>query len=250
MKTDELVQLAKDSIVKADSLLSELVNKKVIVSSEGKDLKLQADIEIDKLISTNLIEKSLFSVLSEEQGFQLNPKANVNHNYRWIVDPLDGSVNFLRGIDGYAVSVALWKDNDPIFGVVFDYVKKDLYVGIVGENATLNGTTITTSNIKNSCEGILATGFPVKDKLNDSNYKERMTLFSKFKKIRMFGTAVISIVLVASGKVDAYYESSIRIWDVAGPLAILKAAGGEYKIRQLDDNTTYEVFANNGLVNV
>ncbi|MBT4827809.1 MAG: hypothetical protein HON82_04480 [Candidatus Marinimicrobia bacterium] len=100
-----------------------------------------------------------------------------------------------------------------------------MYVGIVGENATLNGTTITTSNIKNSCEGILATGFPVKDKLNDSNYKERMTLFSKFKKIRMFGTAVISIVLVASGKVDAYYESSIRIWDVAGPLAILKAAG-------------------------
>lgn len=221
--------IAIEAATKAGDFLREKRNINVD-SSEGKDLKLSSDKESEKIIIEILAQTGL-PILSEEAGL-----VDGEGSRYWIIDPLDGSVNYFRGIDEYCcVSIALWEDGVPVLGVVNRFMRNEVYVGEVGNGATLNGNEIHTSDSKRTSSSIMASGFPVKRSYDSQSLTGFVSRVQNFKKVRMFGAAAVSGVFVASGKVDAYFEEEIMLWDVAGATAITKAAGGACELELLDD---------------
>lgn len=213
-------------------------------SSIDKDIKLQADVASEKIIIDELSGLSPYSILSEESGFINRDKAE---GYRWIVDPLDGSLNYFRGIDINGVSIGLWKGNTPVLGVIFDFIHNNLYAGVAGENhAWCNDIPINVSSVTEKRDSIITTGFPVYSNFEQAALLGFVNDVQQYKKVRLFGSAAISLAHVAKGSVEAYREDNIAIWDVAAGLAIVLAAGGSAVYTQGKGPDYLNVFASNG----
>ncbi|EAI7420024.1 inositol monophosphatase, partial [Campylobacter jejuni] len=140
----------------------------------------------------------------------------------WIVDPLDGSLNFSQDIPICCVSVALYKGNEPILGVVYDFYRDEMFSGLVGIGTWLNNKKISVLNIKkDKKQAVLATGFSTYMNYSRSELEKFITHIQEFKKIRLLGSAALSLAYVACGRVDAYYEKDIAFWDVAAGMALI-----------------------------
>lgn len=218
-----LVARAEEAAKVAGQIIN--TSKVEIFSSIGKDVKINVDKKAHKVI-LEILKKSDIPILSEEDD-----KHNFNMDLKWVVDPLDGSINFLRGIPFCAISIGLIKDGVPLLGVVYDFNREEMFSGIVGVGATLNGEEITISNIRKSEEAIIATGFPSYTDFSKGALEKYISLIQKFKKVRLLGSAALSLAYVACGRMDAYYERDIKIWDVVAGLALVAAAGGTYDMK-------------------
>ena len=210
----------------------------------GKEVKLIADRELNSVMLQKLKKLSSFNILSEE-----NDEKVLNQNdYNWILDPLDGSFNYLRGIPLYCISLGLWMGNEPILGVIYDLTQDDIYHGIIGENAYKNKIKISVSRVNISSDAVLCTGFPVNYSYSKDNVNNFVINVQNYKKIRLFGSAAMSLSFVACGRVDAYIEDDIMIWDVAAGIAIVKAAGGQVNFTNGRLNNSLIVRATNNFL--
>lgn len=237
-KKEYYKNLLKKTIItakQAGKFLKEAKSIKIL-SDKNRDIKLNVDLKSEKIIFKKL--SKYYPILSEESGGVL-----LKHGPIWIVDPLDGTVNYQRKIPLNCISIALWDQKKPVLGVVYDFIRNELFSGIVGCGAKLNEKKITVSKIKKRSQSIIFTGFPVKFNLKNMYIKKFISLLLSYKKIRLIGSAALSLSYVASGRAEAYYERGIKIWDVAAGLAIIKAAGGSYKIKKLKNSL--DVFAGN-----
>ncbi len=194
----------------------------------GREIKIAADTILESLLLNRLLPSGL-SVLSEETG--LISQGN-GGPLRWIVDPLDGSVNYLKGIGPSAISVALWAGATPLFGVVFRLDEQSLAWGGRGVGAWVDGNAIRISSRSGLDQAILCTGIPARFRAHDASLAADYFLkISRFAKVRMVGSAACSLLMVARGAVDAYFEDQIMIWDIAAGLAIVQGAGGNFWIQ-------------------
>lgn len=210
----------------------------------GKEVKLIADRELNSVMLQKLKKLSSFNILSEE-----NDEKVLNQNdYNWILDPLDGSFNYLRGIPIYCISLGLWKGLEPVLGVIYDLTQDDIYHGIIGENAYKNKIKISVSSVNISSDAVLCTGFPVNYSYSKDNVINFVNSVKNYKKIRLLGSAAMSLSFVASGVVDAYIEENIMIWDVAAGIAIVKAAGGQVNFTNGRLNNSLIVRAKNNFL--
>jgi len=220
------MNLAEEAAKKAGRYLGGHVHdRKRVLREEGRETHFQFDREAEDIIVDALRKASDYGILTEERG--VIDAAAGDSDYFWIVDPLDGSINYSEGIPLSCVSVSLWKKARPLLGVIYDFNRDHLYAGIAGAGASLNGTPIRVRSFRGPSEAILCTGFPAAMDLSESEVRRFVARVSQFRKIRMLGTAALSLAFVAAGFVDAYYEKSIKIWDVAAGLALVEAAGGE-----------------------
>lgn len=198
-------------------------------SDAGRDLKLRADVESEALIlkrlATALPALAPIAVLSEESGAQAGFDASGLH---WVVDPLDGTLNFGRRLPLCCVSIGLWRGSTPVLGVVHDFVAGEMFTGIPGRGAFLNGRPIRPRPERDPARAVLATGFPVGRSFDDAPLLEFVRAVRAFKKVRLLGSAALSLAWLAAGRVDAYAEEDICLWDVAGGLAVVAAAGGGF----------------------
>ena len=244
------LSIAKEAATTAGEYLQKASKSRVkIISEPDRDVKLEADIESEKIILNILQGKSSFPILTEEQGFVNVSNATEEEKYKWIVDPLDGSMNFSRGVDVCCISIALWKNSNPILGVVYDFNRNEYFTGIVNEGAWLNGNPITTSKVSKKSKSVLATGFPVSMDYSKKALSSFAQDIRKYKKIRMIGSAALSLAYVACGRFDIYHEKNIKIWDVAAGLAIVQAAGGLINwSTEIKNNNTITVYASNHLL--
>lgn len=218
------LELAKKTAKLAGDHLGKLQREPAqVLSAAGRDLKVQADRESEKLILQTLAPEISHPVLAEETGEHgaLESGAAI-----WIVDPLDGTVNFSRGIPLFCVSIALWRSEEPILGVVYDVGHDELFSGVVGEGAWCNDKTISVSDVNSPEQAILATGFPVNRNFDADPLRKFLAQVQSFKKVRLLGSAALSLAYVACGRVDAYVEEDIMLWDVAAGIALVKAAEG------------------------
>jgi len=204
------------------------------------DVKIQADKESERFIVEFLRKSTDFSILSEECGLLHGMAAD---DLAWIVDPLDGSVNYTRGIPICCVSIGLWHGREPLLGCVYDFNKQELFSGIVGEGAWLNASPIKASSVSAMEQAVLCTGFPA-----STNYStDALFNFAKqvraYKKVRLLGSAALSLAYVAAGRADAYIEKDIMLWDVAGGLAIVAGAGGKVGIEPTSKENCFHVRA-------
>ena len=246
IEIQNLLQLAKATALEAGAYLrSRKVESSDVISSIGKDVKLKDDIQSEAIIIRRLTEKSELAILSEEKGWV----GNRRNGLRWIIDPLDGSMNFLREIPMTCLSIGLWNDRQPVFGVIYDFNRNELFSGMVGSGAWLNDKSIRVSSTESMQQAILSTGFPSKMNFARENLEGFISEIQAYKKIRMIGSSALSLAYVASGRVDAYYENDIMLWDVAGGIPIVLGAGGSVLFDETNQSEfSLRVFASNGVI--
>lgn len=238
---DLAVEVARD----ASLSISPECDRNVIVNLR-RDIKIEGDLRLNRMIVQRLKETSPYPVLSEEEGFsdgKLNDK-----EYLWIVDPLDGSLNFSRGIPLFCISIALWRDMEPLLGIIYDLNRNEMFTGLVAEGAWLDSMPIMVSNVVEESEAVLCTGFPVTTDFAEAALLNFVKDVQSYKKVRLLGSAALSLAYVASGRADAYQENDIAIWDVAAGISIVKAAGGVVHFRQSEITNRFIVRAANGFL--
>ncbi|WP_281556354.1 inositol-1-monophosphatase [Thalassomonas sp. RHCl1] len=198
---------------------------KVEVELKGtNDVVTNVDVAAEQAI-IETIRKSYpkHTIISEEAGVLKGE----DDDYQWIIDPLDGTTNFVKGIPHFAVSIALKVKGKLDQAVVFDPIRGDLFTASRGKGAQLNGFRIRVKQPKELTGAILATGFPFKKKQHiDAYFNIVKTLFVKTSDMRRAGSAALDLAYVASGRVDGFFEIGLKPWDTAaGELLVIEAGG-------------------------
>lgn len=206
-----------------------------------REVKSLADTVLEDVILRKLAGTGL-EILSEERG--LVPGAG---SLRFLVDPLDGTYNFLKKLGPCAVSIALWDANQPVFGVLFDIVGKSLFWGGRTLGAWKDGTPVRVSRVDEVSKAAICTGFPVRfDFSMEDSWARFRDRVSRFAKVRMIGSAASSLACVADGRAEVYFEENIMLWDVAAGIALVEGAGG--KVCWRDKEGALDVLAHNGFL--
>ena len=240
----ELSTAKKASLQSAKLLINQkkLVND--VISNEGRDIKLRADIESENIIKKYLKDNSDLPILAEESG----GSEDLGSSF-WVVDPLDGTSNYSRDFPICCISIALIHENKIILGVINDFNRNIIFEGSTETPAMMNSKLISVSDISDKTKATLATGLPAKGSYKDEAMLALAKELTQWKKIRMIGSAAMSCAYVASGQFDQYQENGIFLWDIAAGLAIIRSAGGNYHYKTYDDNKfKVDVIANNNCI--
>jgi len=158
----------------------------------------------------------------EEQG-HLHPNAA----WQWLIDPLDGTTNFVHGIPAFAISIGLLHQNIPMVGVVYDPTRREYFTGIRGRGAWLNGRRMRVSRASRIADSLLSTGFSEKFRANPAPYIRWFTAFQRrCHAVRRMGSSALSLAYVACGRQEGFYEQDLWPWDVAAGMVLIEEAGG------------------------
>lgn len=229
-----LVDIAVKAAREAGTYL--LKSESQIESLEGKDIKLAQDRMSEKIIKEILTGATDYGFLGEESGLNSSTLSKT----LWITDPLDGTMNYSRDIPISCVSIALWRDESPLLGVIYDFNRDEMFTAANGE-LTVNGKVVPKYQQKEKSQAILATGFTSYMSYDNESINTHLKNIQQYKKIRMIGSAALSMAYVACGRFDAYIETDIKLWDVAAGLALVKAAGIETEYCFNDSNFSMDV---------
>jgi myo-inositol-1(or 4)-monophosphatase len=215
---------------------------KRVNSAEAHDIKLELDVRCQKLIEKILRAKFPEIPLLGEEGIS----GDVTAEYRWVVDPIDGTVNYFFGMPHAAVSIALQHREQSVVGVIYDPFTDELWTTVRGGKTKLNGKIVRVSNRSKLEDSIIALGFS-KDKENlDKSLPHLNRLARRVKKIRILGSAALELAYVASGRLDAYIERRINLWDVAAGSLLVENAGGEFYAPPAPGKFRFTMCADNG----
>ena len=250
------LKCATEAALKAGELLRkhQHAHKKVNEAIQH-DIKLELDVRTQKLIEAHFRKEFPGSALFGEEGISGDPHAE----FRWVIDPIDGTVNFAYGIPHACVSIALQEraaagkgvtrdGYRTIAGVVHDPFCDETWTAVLAGPAKLNGTKISVSDRSRLDEAIVSMGFAKSSETTKVILPHLIDLVYRVRKIRIMGSAALSMVYVASGRFDAYIEGGVRLWDIAAGGLILECAGGEFWREEIDAEHTYRLIANNGLL--
>ena len=203
------------------------------VSSKGpSDFVTNSDKKVEKIIIEELTKsRKKFSILSEEIG-EIN---NADKNNVWIIDPIDGTTNFLHGIPHFAISIALKSNNEIICGLIFDPIKNEMFYAEKDNGAYFNNKRIRVSSKKNLESCLFASG-------GKDNIKNNLTT-------RKTGSAALDMAYVAAGRFDGYFQNNLNLWDIAAGIIIVKEAGGKINEINLSQNENINVRASSSSIN-
>jgi myo-inositol-1(or 4)-monophosphatase len=220
----ELHRQAREAAAKTAAILLGGANKTVNFRS-AHDVKLQADVDSEKLVRSELAASGL-PVIGEELGG--DAALFEGDALYWVVDPLDGTYNYLRDQPATCVSIGLMRGREPLCGVIHDFCGGRVYEGVVGRGVTINGVPVTPQWAENLAQACLMTGFPAAANKSAEALAVFVRRVGQFKKVRMIGSAALATAYVGMGLADVYLENGTNLWDVAAGLALVKAAGGDY----------------------
>ncbi len=217
-------------------LKSKRLENKEVLKDEGRDIKLLLDQDAEKLIRSYLKDTNI-EILGEEYG------GVASLEKYWVVDPIDGTANYFRGLNECCVSIALMKGNEALIGVIYNFNNGEMYTAIQNQGAFLNNKKILVSDIASKSKASITTGFPASETIESSiKFLEDL---KGWKKVRMFGSAALSCAYVASGKCDYYAEKGVYLWDIAAGICLVKEAGGYVDLKLIDKERYEVVFSNN-----
>jgi len=224
-------------MIKASEKASKILIKdfgeieKLQVSKKGpKDFVTQSDLRTEKIIIDELKKaKPNYSILSEEKGIENNK----DKNNTWLIDPIDGTINYLHGVPHFAISIALKSYNQIIAGLIYDPIKDEMFYAEKNNGAYLNNQRIKVSK-KNKVEDCLfATGSKI-------DIEELLT--------RRSGCAALDMAYVAAGRYDGYFQNNLNLWDIAAGIIIVKEAGGILSELDLTRNNDLKIIASNNSI--
>ena len=247
---------ATDAANAAGALMrTNLRRTKKVNESHQHDIKLELDVRCQKLITRVLAQAfPEIPVLGEEGQAATVAQADA----RWVVDPIDGTVNFAYGIPHAAVSIAMqikapraratdYPDGyRTVVGSVQDPFGGELFSALLGQPAKLNGRTIHVSSRRRLDEAMVCVGFAKSLESLEMFQQHAQQLTHRVRKLRIMGSAALALAYVADGRFDAYIERGIRLWDVAAGALIIECAGGEFWKEQLPGEHVFGLCATNG----
>jgi myo-inositol-1(or 4)-monophosphatase len=222
---------------------------KIVNLATAHDIKLELDVRCQKLIERRLHRAFPEVALLGEEGVSGSADATA----RWVVDPIDGTVNYAYGIPHAAVSIALEVRTSAVahsfkamVGVIYDPFLDELWTAIRGEPARCNGRVIRVSRRKQMREAMVAIGFAK----SEANLRKSLPYFGRLarrvRKVRVMGSAALSLTYVAMGRLDAYIERRISLWDIAAGALIIECAGGHFWREAIGGLHRYRMVASNG----
>ena len=205
------------------------------VSSKGPgDFVTSADKRTEKILLEELQKAHPeYGIITEETGI-IN-KSNTKR--RWIIDPIDGTFNFMNGIPQFAISIGYEEENEIKCGVIFNPIMNELFYAEKGNGAYLNNSRIRVSNRKNAKDALVVTGGPKgASKIKDKIFSEYINISKSVSNVRKFGSAALDLAYVACGRFDGYWQRELNYWDIAAGIIILKEAGGLINFFDEDKN--------------
>ena len=207
--------------------------EKLQVSKKGpSDFVTNSDLKTEKIIIEELSKgRPDYSIISEENG----EKKNKDNKNTWIIDPIDGTVNFLHGIPHFATSIALKHENEIISGMIFDPIKDEMFYAEKNNGAYLNNKRIRVSKKNNINECLFATSGTI-EKKND---------FS----LRKSGSAALDMAYIACGRYDGYFQKNLHLWDIAAGLILVEEAGGIINKIDLNNSKDLKIIASSPDIN-
>jgi myo-inositol-1(or 4)-monophosphatase len=230
--------------------------KKHVNEATQHDIKLELDVRCQSLIAEVLRARFPNIALLGEEG----NVGEMEAEYRWVVDPIDGTVNFTYGIPHVCVSIALQgrapapKEADfedgyqTLVGVVYDPFLDEMWTAVRGQPARLNGKITRVSGRRKLSDAIISIGFAKSRENLEHTLPCFLNLIHRVRKLRMMGSAALALTYVASGRFDAYIERGISLWDIAAGGLILECAGGEFWHKQIAGDYKHRMIATNGLL--
>ena len=245
-----MIQTAIEAALEAGRFLKMNVGKfKHVEQKEGQETNLVTEIDrkSEEIIITKIKQRYLHhDFLAEESGSH-----EVSSEYRWIIDPLDGTLNFTHGFPIFSVSLALEVKGEIVLGVVYDPNGDELYSADKCRGALLNNKPIHVSSTRKLIESMLVTGFPYSIKSNPDNAVQHFNNFlMEAQAIRRLGSAALDLCYVAAGRFDGFWEVALHPWDMAGGVLILEEAGGKYTDFRGFPTTIYnkQLLVSNGVI--
>jgi myo-inositol-1(or 4)-monophosphatase len=235
---------------------------KTVNLSTQHDIKLELDVRAQKLIEKKLAAAFPKIALLGEEGVA----GDANAEHRWVVDPIDGTVNFTYGIPHACVSIALQARSpkskvqspksgnvhlpryETVLGVVHDPFTDELWTAIRGQPTRLNGRVIHVSNRRKLNEAVVSIGFAKSKETIETTLPYFDQLVQRVRKVRMMGAAALALAYVATGRFDAYIERGISLWDIAAGGLIVQCAGGEFWHEPIKGEHKFRMIASNGLL--
>ncbi len=204
---------------------------KRVNSAEAHDIKLELDVRCQALIEKILAGAFPQIPVLGEEGIT----GDVTAEYRWVIDPIDGTVNYFFGLPHACVSIALQHRAQSVVGVIYDPFTDELWTTTKGAPTRLNGKIVRVSNRSKLSDAVIAIGFSKNKQNLEISLPHVNRLARRVKKIRILGSAALELAYVASGRLDAYVERTINLWDVAAGSLLVENAGGEFYVRPAPD---------------
>jgi myo-inositol-1(or 4)-monophosphatase len=233
---------AAGKIMRANWHLPKRVN-----SAEAHDIKLELDVRCQKLIGRICLAAFPQIALLGEEGCS----GDAGAEYRWVVDPIDGTVNYFFGMPHACVSIALQrhvgKDYQTVLGVIYDPFTDELWTAVRGGKTKLNGRAVRCSQRDKAGDAVVAIGFSKSKQNLAISLPHLNRLARRTKKIRIMGSAALELAYVASGRLDLYVERTINLWDIAAGALMVECSGGECWLKRLPDGR-FRMCADNGLL--
>ena len=216
-------------------------------SAEQHDIKLEIDVRTQDLITKSLLEKFPEHALYGEEGIVGDQSAD----YQWVVDPLDGTVNYYYGIPHFCTSIALRFRGEVVVGVIFDPMRQELWSVLRGAGPLFNGRPFQVSDRVQLSEAVISVGLSKTGATISAGLPLLQDLVHRARKCRLMGSAALDMAYVACGRFDAYIEQGISLWDVAAGWLLIEAAGGKVVMTPRSDaKDKYSVLATNGVLNL
>jgi myo-inositol-1(or 4)-monophosphatase len=209
------------------------------VSSKGPgDFVSSADKRTEKILIEELQKAHPeYGIITEETGI-IN-KSNINN--RWIIDPIDGTMNFLNGVPQFAISIGYEENGEIVCGVIFNPIMNEMFIAEKGNGAYLNNTRMRVSNKKKIKDALLVTGGPKgASQIKDKIFSEYINVSNNVSNVRKFGSAALDMAYVACGRFDGYWQRELNYWDIAAGIIILKEAGGFVDFFEDDENLPFK----------
>lgn len=249
---NEARELSVDLAMRAGVLLRNTLNEPRDIARKGTvDLVTDADRASEALISAGI--RSAFPdhrLIGEEGARGAAGNHREEHAFGWVIDPLDGTTNFAHRYPHFAVSIGLEHRGRPVMGVVYDPMRDEMFVGVEGAGATMNGVPIHVSGTEELIASLLATGFPYDLAARGESNALWQAFNGRAQGVRRDGAAALNLCYVAAGRLDGYWERPVQPWDMGAGVVIVREAGGTIGSLEHDGHDLYgrEVVATNGVL--
>lgn len=218
-----------------------------VSSTEAHDIKLEIDVRAQELITKLLLEQFPHHALYGEEGIV----GDQSSEHQWVVDPLDGTVNYFYRIPHFCISIALRFKGEIIVGVIYDPTRDEMWSVQKGERPRLNGEHFRVSERAELAEAVISVGLSKTGVLIESNVPMLHQMIQRARKCRLMGSAALDMAYVACGRLDAYIENGISLWDIAAGWILLESAGGTVELRPHKElNDKYRIVASNGVIDL
>ncbi len=224
---ENAMQVAIVAARSAGTILQEMLETNSVREKAPKDLVTDADIAAQKCIESHVIAAfPKHQFLGEESSLSVVDRfALSKEDWLWVVDPLDGTVNYVHRMPNFAVSIALMNGAETVLGVVYDPMANELYAASLGHGATLNGRKLKCSGCRNLDKALVAASFPPQVQKDSVEVAQFVEILVRSQSIRRLGSAALNLCFVAQGRLDAYWAGVLKVWDIAAGALIATEAG-------------------------